>query len=110
MILSFIVTLIFFVLFTLILTYTKLSENLIPLIDSIILIISISLGAIKMSINTSKRGFLNGGVVGLVYIVILIIFSMIFMKDFQFSTYTLTKLIIGLVTGILAGMIGVNLK
>lgn len=110
LLLSFIVTLIFFVVFTLILTYTKLSENWIPLIDSIILIISISLGAIKMAVNTSRRGFLHGGILGVVYILILIIISMIFMKDFQFSTYTITKLIIGLATGMVAGMIGVNLK
>lgn len=110
LIISFIVTLILFIISTLILTYTNLSESWIPIIDSIILIISISIGAIKMSVNTSKRGYLNGGILGLIYVFILILVSIIFIKDFQFSIYTFIKIIIGLVTGVLSGMIGVNLK
>lgn len=108
--LSFIVTLTFFVIFTLIFTYTSLGEKWIPLINTIILIISITLGSIKLAINSSKKGFINGGIVGLSYMIFLILFSMIIFKNTDFSIYTLTKLGIGLATGMIAGMIGVNLK
>lgn len=110
LLLSFIVTLIFFVIFTLIFTYTSLGEKWIPLVNTIILIISISLGAIKMAINSTKKGFINGGIVGLSYMVLLILFSMVVFKNTGFSIYILTKLGIGLATGTIAGMIGVNLK
>ncbi|MBS4534241.1 TIGR04086 family membrane protein [Clostridium sp. D2Q-14] len=110
LILSFIITFIFFVIFTLILTYTNLSESWMPIINSIILIISISIGAIKIAINTNERGYLNGGIIGLIYVIILILLSAIFMKEFQFSSYTLIKIIIGVVAGVLSGMIGANLK
>lgn len=110
LIISFITTLILFLIFTVVLTYTKMSEGMIPIIDSIILIVSITLGAIYKSINSEKRGFLNGGIVGLIYILLLILISSIFMKNFQFTSYTLTKIFIGILTGVVAGMIGVNLK
>ncbi|MGO1653139.1 TIGR04086 family membrane protein, partial [Senegalia sp. (in: firmicutes)] len=67
-------------------------------------------GAIKMSINSSKKGFINGGIVGLSYMLVLILFSIIAFKSSAFSIFTFTKLLVGLFTGMIAGMIGVNLK
>lgn len=110
LLLSFIVTLILFVIFTLILTYTSLGEKWIPLVNTVILIISISLGAIKIAINSSKRGFINGGVLGLSYMLLLILFGFIVFKNTGIDIYSLTKLGIGVLVGIIAGMIGVNLK
>ncbi|MGO1528473.1 MAG: TIGR04086 family membrane protein [Senegalia sp. (in: firmicutes)] len=110
LLLSFIVSLVFFIIFTLIFTYTSLGEKWIPLVNTIILILSISLGAIKMSINSSEKGFINGGIVGLSYMLVLILFSIIAFKSSAFSIFTFTKLLVGLFTGMIAGMIGVNLK
>ncbi|MGO1712614.1 MAG: TIGR04086 family membrane protein [Senegalia sp. (in: firmicutes)] len=53
---------------------------------------------------------MNGGIVGLSYMLVLILFSIIAFKSSAFSIFTFTKLLVGLFTGMIAGMIGVNLK
>jgi len=107
---SYIVTFIFIVLLALIMTYTSLSEGLIPIVNSIAMIISIVIGSIYMSIKVNKKGWLSGGAIGLVYIFILIIFSSIFADKFAMDGYLLLKVLIALVTGSVGGMIGINLK
>lgn len=106
---SYILTFVLIILLAVVMTYTSLSESVIPVINSIIMILSISVGAIYMSLKISSKGWLNGSVIGIVYIILAILISSIF-GSIVFNVYLVMKVLVALVTGAVGGMIGVNLK
>ncbi|WP_427339077.1 TIGR04086 family membrane protein [Caloranaerobacter sp. DY30410] len=93
-----------------ILTYTSLSESIVPILNSIIMIVSIAVGAIYTSIRIKRKGWLNGAIVGLLYFILLILVSYIFIRSYKFNSHVTIKGIVAIITGAIAGMIGVNLK
>lgn len=103
-------TFILIIIFTIILTYTKLSEGLIPLINSIIMILGITSGAILTSKKIERKGWLSGGLIGIFYFLIILIISRIFIKDFSIDKYLFIKGFIAIITGCIGGMIGINIK
>ncbi len=108
--LSYIITLVFFIIFSILLTYTKLSENIIPIVNSGVIILSIALGSITIAFKVGKRGWFNGAMIGVLYIFIMIVISYLFVESFEIDTYLLFKVIISIITGLIGGMIGINLK
>lgn len=110
LVLSFLITVVFFIVYALILTYSSLSEETIPTINTVIMIISILVGSISMSMKVNNKGWLNGGIVGILYMVIIIIFSSFYNKTFAMDSYILIKSLIGLIVGVISGIIGINLK
>ncbi len=109
-VLSYIITIGLILVVAIILTYTPLKEKSIPLLNTIIMMISITIGAIYLTFKIGEKGWLNGGAVGVVYYLILLLFNVRFFKNHSLDMYTTSKLIISLVTGIIGGMIGINLK
>lgn len=107
---SILLTLSLMIIQTLIMSYTNLSENMVPVTNSIIMIISIAVGAIYISIKIKQKGWLNGGIIGILYIVILVLLNILFIDAFTFNKYLVLKTVIGLVTGSVGGIIGVNIK
>ncbi|MBU5293403.1 TIGR04086 family membrane protein [Anaerosalibacter bizertensis] len=107
---SYIVTFLMLTIISLLLTYTNLKESSIPILITVVMIVSIVLGSIYLTLKIGEKGWLNGGIIGLLYIVILIILNKIFIKPFMFNVYFITKIIVSLVIGIIGGMIGINLK
>ncbi|QIB26542.1 TIGR04086 family membrane protein [Caloranaerobacter azorensis] len=93
-----------------ILTYTSLSENVVPILNSIIMIVSIALGAIYTSVKIKKKGWLNGAIIGLLYFILLILVSYIFIRSYKINSHVIIKGIVAIITGAVGGMIGVNLK
>ena len=61
---SFIITLITILLFSVILTYSNISEDIIPITIIILTFISILIGTIISTRNVSKNGMINGGIIG----------------------------------------------
>ncbi len=109
-IIGLIFTIILILLFTLILTFTKLSEEIIPLINSIIMIIGITSGAIFISRKVNSKGWLSGGLVGILYFFIIFSLGVLFVNGFIVDKYLLIKGIIAIATGCIGGMIGINIK
>lgn len=107
---SYIITIIMLTIVSLLLTYTSLKESSIPILSTIIIIVSIALGAIYLTLKIGEKGWLNGAIIGILYFLILIILKKIFLKEFGLNIYFISKLIISLITGIIGGMIGINLK
>ena len=110
LILCFIITLMFILIESLLLTYTPLRESAIPLINTIIMIISIAAGSIYISIKIGEKGWINGGITGVLYFLILVFLNYLFIKPFIFDIYSVGKFFISLLTGIIGGMIGINIK
>ncbi len=108
--LAFALSLILLLIVTLLLTFTPLKEDTIPLLTTAIMIISIAGGSIYVAIKAGVKGWFNGGIVGILYFLILLFLNYLFIKPFIFDIYTVGKFFVSLVVGVIGGMIGVNVK
>lgn len=107
---SIIVTLIALLIFSVILTYTNVSESTIAPVVIVVTAISILCGSSISTKNIKKNGMINGGLIGLVYLLILYIISSILNWKFSLNMQSLIMILVGTVFGILGGIIGVNRK
>lgn len=108
--LAYIVTFIMMLIFSLLLTYTSLKESIIPVLNTVIMIGSIVLGSIYLTFKIGEKGWLNGMIIGVLYFLILLLLNKLIITDSSITFYSFTKLLISIVTGVIGGMIGINLK
>lgn len=108
LIISFVVTLVSIFIFSIILTYSNISEKIVPIVIIILTFISILIGTIIGVRKISKNGMLNGAIIGGIYVLLLYLISSLLNTGFAFNTYTILMIIAGIVSGIIGGIIGVN--
>ena len=106
--LSIIVSVIFLIIFAMLLTYTNLSENTITPIVLAIVGLSILLGSYFSTNKINKKGILNGAMVGIIYMLILYIISSVIFMDFSINASSIIMIICGIIAGIIGGIVGVN--
>ncbi len=94
--------------FAVLLCYTNLSESTMLPVILVITGISILIGSMISTRKIRKNGILNGGMVGLIYIIILYLISSLFLAGFSLTFNSFIMLIIGIITGMIGGIIGVN--
>lgn len=107
---SIVLTLILLLIFSILLTYTNISESTIA--PAIIIITGVSL-LIGTSITTSKikkNGIINGMTIGGIYMLLLYITSSVLNMNYSINTYTISMILIGIICGGAGGVVGVNLK
>ena len=107
---SIIITLIGLLIYSIILSYTSVSESTIPTIVIIITAISILIGSTISTSNIKKNGIINGMFVGLIYIAIIYLLSSIVTGNFLLNITSIIMIITSVLTGALGGIIGVNKK
>ena len=107
---SILLTLILLLIFATILTYTSIQDNTIKPVIIIISGISILIGSSISTLKINKNGILNGGAVGLIYILALYILSSTAGTGFILNMYSIIMIIVSIITGIIGGIIGVNLN
>lgn len=105
---SFFITLLGIFIFSIILTYTNISEKVIPIVIIILTFISILIGTMIGIREISKNGMLNGAIIGGVYVILLYLISSILNTGFTLNIYTIFMIIVGIISGIIGGIIGVN--
>lgn len=105
---SLISTFIFLIIFSIILTYSNVREEVINPVIIVITAISILIGSSIASIKIGKNGLLNGGIIGGTYILIIYTISSILNWKFGLNLQAIIFIIIGIIFGILGGIIGVN--
>lgn len=107
---SVIISLVFLMLLSILLSYTNLSENI--TVPSLIAITSISIliGSFFSALKIKKQGIVNGAMVGGIYIIILYVLSSIINQNFNLSSNSIILIILGIIAGALGGIIGVNIK
>ena len=103
-VISIVLSLLILLIVSAILTVTNISEKNIPTIIIIVSAISILIGSIISTRKISKKGIINGGIVGAIYYVVLYITSSVIVSGFNLNT----KSLIMLVASILAGIVGRN--
>lgn len=105
-----IATIILLIIFSIMLTYTKIQENTINPVIMIITAVSILIGSSIGNNKIKKNGLVNGGLVGGIYILLIYIISSILNWNFSLNMQSIIMVIIGIAFGILGGIIGVNKK
>ena len=107
---SFITTLILLFLFSIVLSYTNISESVIAPVIIIITGISILMGSSLATLRIKKNGLINGAIIGGIYIVSLYLISSILNTGFSVNISSIIMIICGILSGIIGGIVGVNLK
>ncbi|HHW31812.1 MAG TPA: TIGR04086 family membrane protein [Clostridiaceae bacterium] len=108
--LSYIITIPIFTVLALLITYTNFPDKFILPGVIVTTIISILIAGTSSSRNLKSNGWLNGGLVGLVYMIVLYLLSSIVFKDFSINEHVLTMTVIGILTGSIGGIIGINIR
>lgn len=107
---SFIFTLISLTIFSILLTYTNLSENLIQPVVIAVTGISILAGSFFATRKMSKNGILKGVAVGLIYISLIYFLSSISNgRNFALNIGSAIMILIGILCGAIGGIIGINI-
>lgn len=109
-IISIIFTLVFLFIFSIILTYTSMSESFIAPVIIVITAISIFIGSSVGNIKMKKNGLLNGALIGGIYLLSIYLLSGIINQNFSLSTQSIIIIIAGMICGMFGGIIGVNKK
>lgn len=108
LLISFIMTILILLIFSIILTFTNISEKTIVPVIIISTAISILIGSSISNIRIKKNGILNGALIGGGYIIILYLLSSILNARFNLNIQSIIMISVGVVFGILGGIIGVN--
>ena len=107
---SVIFTLVVFLVFALLLSYTPLAEESIPYISFITEGLGAAIAGFVPAKKTGRNGVITGAVCGILYILIIWIVSMLTSDGLVFSPHVLIMAIISVVMGAIGGILGVNLK
>ena len=107
-IISFITTIIFLLIFSIFLTYTNISENFITPTIIVITAISIFIGSTISNSKIQRNGLLNGAIVGGIYLISIYLLSSIMNQKFALSMQSIVMIISGIVCGMFGGILGVN--
>ena len=109
-VISIILSLILLTIYAALLSYTSISEStMVPVIITITGI-SILIGSSISSIHIKKQGMLNGALVGLIYMLTIYILSSIVLSSFELTMNSIIMILVGIGTGMVGGVIGVNMK
>lgn len=109
-IISIILSMIFMMFYAILLSNTNISEDTMETVLIIISGISILIGSSLSTKKLKKHGMLNGGIVGLIYMIFLYILSSIILMNFKLNSNTIIMFATGVLTGMIGGVIGINVK
>ena len=109
-ILSYGISLLLLFIFSVLLTYTSISESMIPPVILVITIISIIIGSSISSSKIRKNGLINGGLIGFFYIIALYLISSLMQTGFALNLYSILMIVFSILSGMIGGIVGVNLK
>ena len=106
---SFVITLVSIFIFSIILTYSNISESIIPIVIIVITFISIFIGKMIGVRKINKNGMINGAIIGGSYVLLLYFISSLLNTGFTLNIYTIIMIVVGIISGIIGGIIGVNM-
>lgn len=109
-VIALITTVILLIIFSVILTYTNIQENVINPVIMIITVVSILIGSSIVNIKIKKNGLINGGIIGALYIITIYLISSLLNWRFSLEIQSIIMIGISIIFGILGGIIGVNRK
>ena len=109
-IIALILTIIMLTIYAALLANTNISENtMVPVLIGITGV-SIVFGSSIISTNIKKNGIINGALVGLIYILSIYLLSSILTGIFLLNINSIILIIVCILTGMIGGIVGVNMK
>lgn len=108
LLMAFVISIVLMAFFSLLLRFTSISESKIQLFNYLNILFSLVIAGIYVAMNIKEKGWIHGGVVGFTYFVVIVIMNLIFFKEIN-SMLLMSRLIISLLSGVIGGMIGINL-
>lgn len=109
-ILAIVITIFCLAIYAGILTYTTISENTITPVILVISGISILIASSISSRKLKKQGMISGGIIGLIYILVIYLLSSILSGEFSLNSNSIILIIVCIITGMVGGIIGINMK
>lgn len=103
-------TLLFLLVYAIILTYTSVSEQWVAPVIIVLTAISILIGSSISNLNLKKNGIINGALIGGIYFIVIYLISSLFTMNFSVNTQMLITVAVGMSFGIIGGIIGINKK
>ena len=107
--LAFVITFISIFVISLLLRFTNLREGKLPILNNIIMMVSIVISSIYLAMQVKEKGWLNGAFLGLGYYLVIVLLSFVAIKSISLDVITGAKLMVATLTGSIGGMIGINL-
>ena len=107
---SIICTLIFLFIFSVLLTYTNISEKFINPTIIVITAISILIGSSIGNLKVKRRGLLNGSIIGGMYLILIYLISSVLSGSFSLTLESIIMIVSAMIFGMIGGIIGVNKK
>lgn len=107
-IISILLSLILIFLLSVLLCQTAVSENIIKPATIAIVIISLMIGAFRISKSKKQKGILYGGILGIIYMLILYLISSFANFEFYLGINSIIMIILGIIGGAVGGILGVN--
>lgn len=104
------ISLILFLIFAFLITYTNISYNIISPVSIAITLIGILIASILSGRKSSEKGWLTGCITGFIYMIILYIIGSIIFKNPGISSNGIIMIIAGILSGALGSIIGINNK
>lgn len=107
---AYVITVPAFMLFALILANTDFPQKLItPAVVTTTIISVLTAGSVSTR-GLKNKGWINGSIVGLIYMLVLYLFSSLIFRNFSIDKYVVTMTVIGILTGAIGGIVGINIK
>ena len=107
---STVLTIICIIVFAFVLASTNLNDNYIKPVLVGITFFSVSFNSFVTLKKIKSKGLIYGLMIGLVYCLILIIVSCVLNSGISFGPYSYIQICICLLSGVLGGILGVNVK
>lgn len=109
-IIAIVASMILLLVFSAILTYTKVSESVSNPVIIVITAVSILIASQISTRKIRKNGIVNGGIIGGIYIITLYLISSIVTGNFSLGINAIVMIISSVIAGMFGGIIGVNAK
>ncbi len=110
LILSYVIAIVLLSLSAVIFAYTNINDSLINIFVFVIVVITNLIGSTLTSRKIKKRGLLIGLLFGIIYFLIIYLLSAIFYTGFFVNKAVGLYLLMTSVSGIVGGVIGVNIR
>ncbi len=103
------ITFMVFIVYALLLTYTGISEKNNTAVVLVTMAVSLIAGGVKSAMSARQRGLVWGVVTGVLYVAVMVAAGLFLIPGYTLGSKTLVCLLLGIGSGGLGGVIGVNL-
>ena len=110
MLLSYIIAIVLLSLVSVVFAYTNINDSLINIFVFVIIVITNLIGSTLTSRKIKKRGLIIGLIFGIIYFLIIYMLSVIFYTGFFVNKAVGLYLLISSISGMVGGIVGVNIR